>query len=153
MPAPKHSSGSFRSVLWIAGGIGAAILCLSLALSLFLPPGVLRARRDARRQEDLLLLLRALSLYSADKGAFIEGLPEGWSREICNVTLSPQECAAEGGVDLSPLLGTYLTTIPRDPLLPSTSTGTLYALRRNANGSVTATAWGMEESRSLEFTW
>ncbi|MFA6039621.1 MAG: hypothetical protein WCV62_03140 [Candidatus Peribacteraceae bacterium] len=152
MPAPHDTVGSFRSVAWIAGVLFAVILLLSLGLSLFLPPGELRERRDARRQEDLTTLLDALSRFAAEEGSYPAGMQAGTSREICNVTLSSRECAAENGVDLSPLIGTYLPVLPRDPLLPSTGTGTQYALRRNADGSITATAWMAENSNFLEIT-
>jgi hypothetical protein len=56
---------------------------------------------------------------------------------------------ALNGVSLRMLSGTYLVSIPKDPQVTATGTGTRYNISRDTNGRITVAAPGAEQNTTI----
>lgn len=104
--------------------------------------------RNAQRRADVNTILNAVYQYSIDNDG---DLPSGISttaKEIC------QSSSCSGLVDLSVLTDDekYLTAIPHDPLITSTTGTAGYTIMKTSNGRVTVAAPDAEQDAVISVT-
>jgi type IV pilus assembly protein PilA len=111
--------------------------------------------RDSQRRSDVNTLLNGIYEYAIDHGGNLPpGIPVGMPKPICQSDFDPSMCVAApfDGVSLRMLSGSYLTNIPKDPLLTSTGTGTRYSIMQDGAGRITVTAPAAERSSVISVT-
>lgn len=103
--------------------------------------------RDTQRRADVNTILNAIAEYAAQhKGKLPPAITTN-SLQICQTAAA----SCGGYADLSVLTtsGAYLPKIPIDPQIDSGTGGTRYYVQKNANGTVTVTAPGAENTTSI----
>lgn len=132
--------------------IGIIAILASIVIVAINPTKQLGDARDAQRRSDVNTILNAVYQYAIDNnGNLPSDIPEGTDPE----TDSDQICAtgqACGGVSLDVLTGSYLVSIPLDPSVASSSSGTNYYIMQDANGRITVSAPGAEQADSISVT-
>jgi prepilin-type N-terminal cleavage/methylation domain-containing protein len=105
--------------------------------------------RNATRRVDVNTILKAVWQYSIDHGT----LPSTITTTptiVCQSDLDASACTAIDGINLRMLSGTYIVSIPKDPLVTSTGTGTRYHVSKDATtGRVTVSAPGAEQGATI----
>lgn len=128
--------------------IGIIAILASIVIVAINPTKQLGDARDAQRRSDVNTILNAVYQYAIDNnGNLPTGIPTGTAEEIC--VTGAAACTA---VDLDVLTGSYLVRVPVDPSAPSTATGTNYFIIQDANGRITVSAPGAEQSDSITVT-
>ena len=85
--------------------------------------------------------------YSIDNnGTFPTGLTTS-AQQVCKVDIA--DCA---DLSLEVLTGSYLVSLPSDPSLASTATGTNYQIRQDSGGRIIVNAPGAEQSATIAVT-
>ena len=112
--------------------------------------------RNAQRRSDVNTILNAVYQYAIDNnGNLPTGIPTGTAKMICQSSFDPATCIAVApafnGVNLRMLSGTYLVSIPHDPQLTITATGSRYDISQNG-GRVTVSAPYAEQGASISVT-
>lgn len=132
--------------------IGIIAILASIVIVAINPTKQLGDARDAQRRSDVNTILNAVYQYAIDNnGNLPSDIPEGTDPE----TDSDQICATGqtcGGVSLDVLTGSYLVSIPLDPSVASSSSGTNYYIMQDANGRITVSAPGAEQADSISVT-
>jgi prepilin-type N-terminal cleavage/methylation domain-containing protein len=112
------------------------------------PNKQLGGARNAQRQADVNTILNAIYQYTIDNNGVLPA----------SITTTDTEICATGGVctgyiDLSVLTAseTYLTSIPRDPLITAANR-TGYNVRKSANGRVIIYSTEAELSKTISVT-
>lgn len=127
--------------------IGIIAILASIVIVAINPTKQLGDARDAQRRSDVNTILNAVYQYAIDNnGNLPSGIPTASADQIC---ATGQAC---GGVSLDALTGSYLVSIPMDPSMPATSSGTNYFIIQDANGRITVSAPGAEQSTSITVT-
>src|SRR3990167_8662213 len=129
--------------------IGIIAILASIVIVAINPTKQLGDARDAQRRSDVNAILNAVYQYALDNnGNLTSDIPMDSPKTICQATMEPSNCAASAfnGVNLRMLTGAYLTSIPRDPRVTSTGTGTRYTIMQDASGRITVSAPGAERS-------
>ena len=135
--------------------IGIIAILASIVIVAINPTKQLGDARDAQRRADVNTILNAVYQYAIDNnGNLPSGIPTTTAKPICQASLDPATCTAAGylGVSLRMLTGAYLTSIPKDPRVTATGTGTRYNIMQDANGRITVSAPGAERSTSISVT-
>lgn len=133
--------------------IGIIAILASIVIVAINPAKSVSDVRDANRRDDITRILNAVYDYIIDNnGDLPAGIPVATPKVICQGDMSAVDCAKIDGVSLQPLLGTYLTSIPKDPLVTETGTGTNYMIMQNEKHAVTVTAPGAERAESISVT-
>lgn len=128
--------------------IGIIAILSTIVVGALSPTRQLGSSRDAKRRSDVNTILNAVYQYSIDnQGILPASIPSGAARQICRLDTS--DCDE---VDLDVLSGTYLVAIPIDPQVTDTGTGTMYFIRRDANGRLTVSAPGAEGDDVISIT-
>lgn len=130
--------------------IGIIAILASIVIVAINPTKQLGDARDAQRRSDVNTILNAVYQYAIDTNGTVPAtIPTGTPREICATTAAT--CTTPM-VDLDVLTGSYLVKIPVDPQVAATSSGTNYYIVRDANGRVTVSAPGREQTDSISVT-
>ncbi len=138
--------------------IGIIAILASIVIVAINPTKQLGDARNAQRRSDVNTILSAVYQYAIDNnGNLPSGIPTGTStaaQPICMVDVGATACTTLGGVNLRILTGSYLVSIPRDPSLSSTltGTGTRYFIVKDSNGRVTVSAPGAEQGATISVT-
>jgi prepilin-type N-terminal cleavage/methylation domain-containing protein len=128
--------------------IGIIAILASIVIVAINPTKQLGNARDAQRRSDVNTVLNAVYQYAIDNnGALPAGIPTGTAKGICKT--SATTCV--NGVSLSVLTGSYLVNIPSDPRA-TTGTGTNYTIVQDANGRITVSAPGAEQTTGISVT-
>ncbi len=150
---PKLRQGfTLIELLLIIGIIGILVTIVIVAIN---PQKKIGGARDAQRKSDVQTILSAVYQYEIDNnGNLPSGIPTGTPKAICQATILPVVCvgAPYFGVNLRMLTGSYLTSIPKDPQIIQTGTGTNYTIVQDANGKITVAAPGAEEGEKIFVT-
>ena len=129
----------------------AIISILASIILVALNPGKqLGKSRDAERQSAVNTILNAVYQYAVDRNNIPPGIPIDTPRSICK----DNAISCNNGVNLSVLSqsGKYLVAIPSDPQAPLGGTGTNYSIVQSANGRITVSAPGAEQTASISAT-
>ncbi len=153
----SRSSRGFRSgftLIELLLVIGIIAILASIVIVAINPTKQLGDARDAQRRSDVNTILNAVYQYAIDNnGNLPSGIPQSPSeaKPICQASLDPATCIAAGylGVNLRMLTGSYLTSIPKDPRITATGTGTRYNIVQDANGRITVSAPGTERGTAI----
>ena len=133
--------------------IGIIAILASIVIVAINPTKQLGDARNAQRRSDVNTILNAVYQYAIDHNG---NLPSGiatTAAPICQATMDPADCTSVlAGVNLRMLSGSYLTAIPRDPLLTTTGTGTRYNIVQDANGRITVSAPAAERGLTINVT-
>jgi prepilin-type N-terminal cleavage/methylation domain-containing protein len=131
--------------------IGIIAILAAIVIVAINPTKQLGDARNAQRRSDVNTILNAVYQYAIDNnGNMPTGIPSGTAMNIC--TTNSADCDT-GGVDLEVLTGSYLVSLPRDPQVLATATGTNYWIVRDATSNrVTVSAPGAEQGASISVT-
>ncbi len=131
--------------------IGIIAILASIVIVAINPTKQLGEARNAQRRSDVNAVLQAVYQYAIDNNGALPGNIATSEAEICDGGYASETCTGAGGVDLSALVGTYITAIPRDPQETDTN-WTGYYILQDANGRVTVSASGAELDASISVT-
>lgn len=144
--------------------IGIIAILAAIVIVAINPTKQLADARNAQRRSDVTTILNALYQYSIDHtGNFPNGTMTGTtSYQVCNTSKNPSAteiCNAAGALanaNFEVLVPTYLVAIPVDPRLvnptSATATGASYTVAKDANGRITVSAPGAENSTTISVT-
>ncbi len=143
--SPSHSSSGMTLIELLM--VIVVIVVLGVIIMIAIDPKQKNIdAHNAQRRGDVVVILNAVYEYALAHGnAMPEGIPTDTPKEIC-VT---KAASCNGGVNLDSVLNQYLLALPKDPL--ATGTGTLYTIKKEANGQVTVAA-PKAENASITFT-
>lgn len=129
--------------------IGIIAILASIVIVAINPTKQLGDARDAQRRSDVNTLLNAVYQYAIDnEGALPGNIPTGTAQIVCKATAA----SCNNGVTLRVLTGAYLVSIPSDPQVSATGTGTDYTIVQDTNGRITVTAPGAEQDTNISVT-
>ena len=111
------------------------------------PTKNLAAARNAQRESDILTIMNAVHQHLVDKGSLPSTIPIVTMKEVCRT--GDEGAACSYGVRLEMLSGTYLKSLPMDPLASATGTGTRYYMAQDTRGRVTIIAAYAELGKSI----
>lgn len=133
--------------------IGIVAILAIIVIVAINPAKSLSEAHDAQRRQDVHTILNAVYDYMLNSnGELPAGIPTVTPKIICQSDVSPSDCVTMvGGVSLRVLSGSYLSTIPRDPSVAATGTGTRYTILES-NGQITVAAPGAERAESISAT-
>src|SRR3989304_2899146 len=145
----SHKKGfTLLEILLVVGIIAILAGIVILAIN---PARQLALARNTQRKSDLKQIYNAISQYYIENSAYPASSTPSSLTEICDTgaTTTPHSIACGTLIDLSPLVPTYITAIPRDPqgstlsLIPkayATTNGTGYKIMRDATNKLVLTA-------------
>ncbi|OGJ55622.1 hypothetical protein A3D88_00445 [Candidatus Peribacteria bacterium RIFCSPHIGHO2_02_FULL_52_16] len=128
--------------------IGIIAILAAIVIVALDPPKRLAEARDSQRNTDVNAIMSVVYSYMIDTNALPKTITTT-EKEICRFSVPTAECTADNGVSLRMLSGAYLANLPADPLLPRTSTGTNYTIKKDAGGKVTIKAWRTEQASEV----
>lgn len=100
------------------------------------PTDLLTTTQDLQRRSDLQNLVIAMHSYAMEHGDFLPDVPAtGTGREVCRNSQTPKPC-----IELTPLLGSILNSVPYDPVAPDQHT--YYFLHRTPQGRLMGNTLG-----------
>jgi len=121
--------------------IGIIAILASIVIVAINPTKQLGQARNAQRRADVNTILNAVYQYSIDNNGSLPTvtptIPTGTStanaKMICASDVTDANCSANspiggGGVNLRQLSGAYIVSLPRDPSVTGTATGTAYMI-------------------------
>jgi len=133
--------------------IGIIAILASIVIVAINPTKQLGNARDAQRRSDVNTILNAVYQYAIDhNGSLPSGIPTTTAKIICQSTMTTAACTTLGGVNLSILTGSYLVSIPKDPLVTASATGTNYFILQSSNGRITVSAPNAEQTVGISVT-
>ena len=134
--------------------IGIIAILASIVIVAINPVTKIGDARDVTRKEDVTKILNAVYAYTLDNnGDLPKGIPTDSPKVICQSDVTPDECTAKlNGISLGMLTGAYITTIPKDPLITATGTGTRYTIIEDSSGRITVAAPGAERTQDIHAT-
>ena len=135
--------------------IGIIAILASIVIVAINPTKQLGNARDAQRRSDVNTILNAVYQYAIDNnGTLPSGIPTTTALKICKVTATGTGLGAKcnNGVNLRVLTGAYLVSVPTDPQASPSGTGTNYWIVKDANGRITVSAPGAEQTTSISVT-
>lgn len=134
--------------------IGIIAILASIVIVAINPTKQLGDARDAQRRSDVNTILNAVYQYAIDNnGNLPSGIPSGTAKNICQTGVTGTSCTTTlNGVDLNTLTGSYLVSIPVDPQVSATGTGTNYFIVQDSNGRITVTAPNAEQTSTISVT-
>ena len=144
--------------------IGIIAILAAIVIVAINPTKQLADARNAQRRSDVNTILNAVYQYSIDKTgnlpSTISTLAAGEEKEICQDNTDNDVLGVEchdfapdpGAIDLDMLTGSYLVSIPVDPRVPSTATGTRYFIQKTTSNRVTVRAPDAENFQTITVT-
>lgn len=130
--------------------IGIIAILAAIVIVAINPTKQLGDARNAQRKSDVNTILSATWQYAIDHSGNLPSSISTVARPICQLDYDPATClTAINGVNLRALSGTYIVSIPKDPQVTATGTGTRYNISRDTNGRVTVAAPGAEQGASI----
>jgi type IV pilus assembly protein PilA len=152
MPAHRsHSLGRHGfTLIELLLVIGIIAILAAIVIVAINPTKQLGDARNAQRKSDVNTILSATWQYAIDHGGNIPSTISTAVRPVCQADYDPATCVtALNGVSLRMLSGTYLVSIPKDPQVTATGTGTRYNISRDTNGRITVAAPGAEQNTTI----
>ena len=159
---PFHFSMRSRSLLASRRGftlielllvIGIIAILASIVIVAINPTKQLGDARNAQRRSDVNTILNAVYQYAIDNnGTLPSTIPTTTAKTICQVDVVSGTCTTLNGVNLRMLSGAYLVSIPRDPQVTTSGTGTHYNIVQDTNGRITVTAPAAEQGKTISVT-
>lgn len=133
--------------------IGIIAILASIVIVAINPTKQLGDARNAQRRADVNTILNAVYQYAIDHNGTLPAGISTTTKQIC-ATTAPQTatCLSNGftsSINLDVLTGSYIVKLPHDPQVTATASGTNYSIVQDANGRVTVTAPGAEQSASI----
>ncbi|NOS67397.1 MAG: type II secretion system protein [Candidatus Peribacteraceae bacterium] len=134
--------------------IGIIAILASIVIVAINPAKSLSDAHDVQRRSDIHMIMNAVYDYTLNNnGDLPAGIPKETPKVICQSDVTPADCDTKlNGVSLRVLSGSYLSSVPRDPRVASTGTGTRYTIMEDANGRITIAAPGAERTESIFVT-
>ena len=133
--------------------IGIIAILASIVIVAINPTKQLGDARNAQRRSDVNTILNAVYQYAIDhNGNLPSGLPTLTAKQVCKITVDPATCIADARISLRMLSGTYIVSVPVDPQVPSTGTGTNYTIVQDTNSRITVSAPGAEQGAAISVT-
>lgn len=139
--------------------IGIIAILASIVIIAVNPTKQLGKARNAQRRSDVNTILNAVYQYAIDHNGNLPGTVGTSSidttvRPVCQLDLAEATCiaAAFSGISLRTLSGTYIVSVPKDPSLTITGTGTRYMISRDTNSRITVAAPGAEGGEVITVT-
>ena len=134
--------------------IGIVAILLSIVIVALNPAKSVSDARDVQRLSDMHMIVNAVYGYALDNnGDLPPGIPRDAPKVICQSDVDPTVCATKlNGVSLRMLSGSYLNSMPRDPRVTMTGTGTRYTIMEDASGRLTVAAPGAERTEDIHVT-
>lgn len=132
--------------------IGIIAILASIVIIAINPTKQLGNARDAQRRSDANTILNAVYQYSIDNNGALPTDISSTRQEICTVEYADAGSCSGKGVNLNVLTGSYLVSIPKDPLVGATGTGTHYFIVKDKNGRITVDAPYAEQTGSISYT-
>ena len=132
--------------------IGIIAILASIVIVAINPTKQLGDARDAQRRSDVNTILNAVYQYAIDNnGNLPTDIPTtGSGGEICS---SEAAACSDPMVNLNVLTGSYLVRIPVDPQVENPAgDGTNYFIIQDANGRITVSAPGAEQTEEISVT-
>lgn len=141
-----HSSFSPRGFIRLSRGftlielllvIGIIAILAAIVIVAINPTKQLGDARDAQRRSDVNTIMNAVYQYAIDNKGSIPACIVNETRSVC----LNNDCTgvADGGCDLSVLVGEYIVGLPVDPS-GATGNSTNYTIEQGANSRITVTA-------------
>ncbi|MDD3896853.1 MAG: type II secretion system protein [Candidatus Peribacteraceae bacterium] len=134
--------------------IGIIAILASIVIVAINPTKQLGEARNAQRRSDVNAVLQAVYQYAIDNNGALPGNIGTEEKQICDGAYASETCTGADGVDLSALVGTYITAIPRDPQQGNEgddANWTGYSILQT-NNRVTVSASGAELGASISVT-
>lgn len=151
-----RSSFTLIELLLIIGIIAILATIVIVAIN---PSKSVSEARDNTRKSDVNLILNAVYQYAVENnGDLPAGIPTGSleaAKVICQESVKPSDCARAPlyGVNLRMLTGAYVgASMPRDPLVTETGTGTAYMIVQDVSGRITVFAAHPERTDKISAT-
>jgi prepilin-type N-terminal cleavage/methylation domain-containing protein len=138
-------------ILLVVAAIGILAGIVILAIN---PNKQLGETRNAQRKADVNTILNAVYQYIIDSNGVIPAAITTTPTAICKSGVLQATCTTNSLVYLAGDLTTnekYLTAIPFDPTT-STANSTNYLISKSANGRITVSAPGAEQSATISVT-
>ncbi|MSR86752.1 type II secretion system protein [Candidatus Peribacteria bacterium] len=135
--------------------IGIIAILASIVIVAINPTTQLADARNTQRRSDVNTILNAVYQYAIDNSGNLPGnIPVSTAKPVCQASLDPTTCIAAGyeGVNLRMLTGAYLVSIPKDPRVSASGTGTRYNIVQDTNGRITVSAPGSEQGATITVT-
>jgi type IV pilus assembly protein PilA len=108
--------------------------------------------RNAKRRADVNTILNAVYQYAIDHNGVLPSGIGPTASPVCASDATPAACIALGGVNLRALTGAYVVSVPKDPLVTVTGSGTRYTILKDANSRITVAAPGAEQGATIAVT-
>jgi prepilin-type N-terminal cleavage/methylation domain-containing protein len=128
--------------------IGIIAILAAIVIVAINPTKQLGDARNAQRRSDVNSILNAVYQYAIDNSGNLPGTITLTSTAICK---SGVAVSCVNGINLNVLTGSYIVSLPSDPK-SSTATGTNYYISKLANGRITVSAPGAEQSVTISVT-
>lgn len=147
-----HSGFTLIELLLVIAIIAILAAIVIIAIN---PARQLASANNAQRQSNVSTILSAIGQYQVDnRGQIPAVVPTSTAAQICKTGTSTSSCA--GGVDLSTLTdnGLYLNSLPTDPSVASSATGTGYFIQQTTttNPRITVSAPSAELGATISVT-
>ncbi len=128
--------------------IGIIAILAAIVIVAINPTKQLGDARNAQRRSDVKTILDAVYQYALDNNG---NLPTGIVTTTKYICKSGPNVSCNNGLSLNVLTGSYIVALPSDPQ-SATATGTNYIISKLANGRVTVSAPGAEQSATISVT-
>ncbi len=134
--------------------IGIIAILASIVIVAINPTKQLGDARNAQRRSDVNTILNAVYQYAIDHNGTLPTGITTTSKPVCMADATDTDCTNISGANLRLLTGSYLVSIPKDPSLSSslTGTGTHYNIIKDSNGRVTVSAPAAEQGATISVT-
>ncbi len=136
--------------------IGIIAILASIVIVAINPTKQLGDARNAQRRSDVNTILNAIYQYAIDNnGNLPSGIPTGIAsaKPLCQAWVDVTTCTTTiGGVNIRMLSGTYITSVPHDPQLADTGTGSRYYIYQDTSSRITVFAPYAEQGATISVT-
>ena len=130
--------------------IGIIAILASIVIVAINPTKQLASARNAQRSVNVNTILNAVYQYALDNNGLLPPTITTTATKICK---SGVNISCQFGVSLNVLTGSYVVSIPIDPSVASTATGTNYTIfKNNTTSRITVAAPGAEQGATITVT-
>ena len=130
--------------------IGIIAILASVVIVAINPTKQLASARNAQRAVNVNTILNAVYQYALDNAGI---LPPSITTTATKICKSGANISCNNGVTLNLLTGSYIVSLPIDPQVAATATGTNYTILKNPTTSrITVAAPGAEQNATITVT-